>query len=435
MTGSSSKEKISADWVLLPDGWHQHVEIEFEDSGLISSLAASEGSNSHRVLIPGMVNVHSHAFQRSLVGLTQRFTRPEDDFWSWRTRMYSTAESLTPESQRENSTHLFREFLLNGYTTVCEFHYTHGAVDRGNAEIPALMCESLIQASNSSGIRMALLPVLYQEGGFGGRPPSADQRPFLLNTEVYLGLIDHVRTESSISDLQIVGYAPHSLRAVGLDSLRAILDHRSDSHPDSPFHIHISEQLREINESVLATGRRPVEWLLESCSVDEAWCLIHATHITKSEMKGIVESGATVGLCPTTEADLGDGFFPFPDFMEAGGSWAIGSDSNVCLSPSEELRLIDYQQRLTHRRRNVFHFDSALGAGTRLYLQACEGGRKAAGMPVGRIEVGSHADFIALNSEHRMSRGLSADETMNAYVYAGGRDLIEQVFVAGVPRL
>jgi len=434
MTDHSSDRKISAEWVLLPDGWHQHVEIRFDESGLISELLPSNGINSHHVLIPGMINVHSHAFQRGLVGKTQRFSRPEDDFWSWRTHMYSAVGKLSPDKQRTDSKNLFDEFIRNGYTTVCEFHYTHGAVERGNAEIPALTCEALLEAASDSGIRMLLLPVLYQQGGFGQRPASSDQRSFLLNTDVYLALIDHLRSESGISNLQRIGYAPHSLRAVTEDALRDLLDHRRDNAPDSPIHIHISEQIREINECVLATRKRPVEWLLDSCDVDQNWCLIHATHITSAELEGIVKSGATVGLCPTTEADLGDGVFPMVEFLDSAGNWAIGSDSNVCVNPCEEIRLIDYHQRLINRRRNVFHIDTALGSGTRLYLDACEGGRRACGMPVGRIESGSHADMIALRSDTDMTQGLSADEMLNAYIYAGGRDLIEEVFVAGNPR-
>ncbi|MCH7855670.1 MAG: amidohydrolase family protein, partial [Gemmatimonadetes bacterium] len=219
------------------------------------------------------------------------------------------------------------------------------------------------------------------------------------------------------------------------EALKDLLDHRRETAPDSPVHIHVAEQAREINECMLATGKRPVEWLLDSMDVDQSWCLIHATHISDSEMSGIVQSGATVGLCPTTEADLGDGHFPFEKYVGLSGSWAIGSDSNTSVSPVEEVRLLDYTSRLLQRRRNVFQFDGSLGSGTRLYQRACEGGRLASALPVGRIEPESHADFVALSTSHALTDGLSADEVLNSYIYAGGRDLIDQVFVAGNPQL
>lgn len=435
MSEFAPSQQISANWALLPDGWHQHVSIQIDQDGVITAIAPAIDANRVDLLIPGMINVHSHAFQRGLAGRTHRFSKPGDDFWSWRTLMYSAADEMTPVTQQSAGVRVFEEFLRNGYTTVCEFHYTHGAIDRSNAEIPALMCDALLRASGEVGIRFLLLPVLYQQAGFGDQPSSQDQRSFVLDTPVYLGLIDHLRAEMDLSTLQSIGYAPHSLRAVGYDALKDLLDHRRETAPGSPVHIHVAEQAREINECMLATGKRPVEWLLESMEVDQSWCLIHATHISNSEMTGIIQSGATVGLCPTTEADLGDGHFPFEKYVGLSGSWAIGSDSNTSVSPVEEVRLLDYTSRLLQRRRNVFQFDGSLGSGTRLYQHACEGGRLASGLPVGRIEPESHADFVALSTSHALTEGLSADEVLNSYIYAGGGDLIDQVFVAGNPQL
>ena len=434
MTERPAIKRIAAEWALLPDGWHQNVLIEVDEHGLISSVSSSSSATSDQtlgVVIPGMINTHSHAFQRKLVGRTQRFTRPEDDFWSWRSQMYKQAELLTPDVQGALSLELFGDMLANGYTTVCEFQYAHGAVERTNAEIPALMSSALIESGKAAGIRTLILPVLYQQAGFAMRPSERHQRPFVLTTPVYLGLIDHLHEMYDDSDTVSIGYAPHSLRAVGYDALMEMLDHRATEHPGAAVHIHVSEQVREVNECALATGRKPIEWLMQHANIDSSWCLIHATHATDPELADIRGVGVTVGLCPTTEADLGDGYFPFAAHVAANGSFSIGSDSNVCVSPCEELRLLDYQSRLAQRKRNALQFDSRSGTGTQLYQLALEGGRRASCLPVGRIETGSFADIVSLSSTHPLSRDRSPDEIMNAYVYSGGKEMIEHVLLGG----
>jgi len=434
MTQSNDIVSIGAHWALLPDGWHQSIRVEVDASGVITkrgSLSEGPVSTMVDIMIPGMINVHSHAFQRKLVGRTQRFTKPLDDFWSWRTKMYADVDGLTPAGQKDIAQELFSDLLRNGYTTVCEFQYAHGAVDRKNAEIPALMSDAIVKATKDTGIRTVLLPVLYQQGGFGKRPSSSDQRSFVLDTPVYLGLMDHLfETYSDHPNLSI-GYAPHSLRAVEFEALQHLLDHRKATAPNAPVHIHVSEQAREVNECKLWLGLRPIEWLLDNFSPDERWCFIHSTHATDDELSAIIESNVTVGLCPTTEGDLGDGAFPFADFLAKGGSFGIGSDSNVCVSPSEELRFLDYQARILSRKRNAFQFDGQVGSGTRLYQLALEGGRKASAQAVGRIEVGSMADFVELKEGHPLSQNRSPDEILNAYVYSASKDLIGQVFVSG----
>ena len=425
---------LHAEWVLLPDGWHQKMTIAMDSDGAILDVRPATVPTDCDVVIPGMVNAHSHAFQRSLLGRTQRFQRPEDDFWSWRSSMYRVAGNLTPEDQETIAYRTFKGMIARGYTTVCEFHYTHGAVQMDHAEIPVLMSEAVLRAAERAGIRIRLLPVCYQRAGFGQSSLLPQQRPFGLTTKVYLSLIDHLVSESALTSLQSIGYAPHSLRAVELDALRAIADHKDSRNPDAPIHIHVAEQVREINECVLSTRKRPVEYLMASVRVDASWCLIHATHTTDKELADLAHSGATIGLCPTTEGDLGDGFFPLTDYMRLGGTWAIGSDSNVCLDPTEELRMLDWQQRLHLRKRNPFRFDGSLSAGTRLYLAALEGGRRAAALSVGRIAPGYKADVVELKQDSVLSEGLSPDEILSAWIYSGEASLLGRVWTNGVER-
>ncbi len=435
MTSSRPVTTIGANWALLPDGWHQNVRIGVDAGGYVSSLGSTADGpvdQSAHVVIPGMVNIHSHAFQRKLVGRTQRFTKPGDDFWSWRTKMYADVAELTPSGQFECAASLYAEMLQNGYTTVAEFQYAHGATSRRDLENPALMSEALIQASIATGMRTLLLPVLYQQAGFGNQPASKDQKPFVLDTDIFLGLVDHLTKATKAEPLISIGYAPHSLRAVAYDALKAVLDHRVSNAPASPVHIHVSEQVREVTECMLGTGMRPIEWLFSHFNVDSKWCLIHSTHATQAELEAIIQAKATVGLCPTTEGDLGDGAFPCAEFLKKGGQFAIGTDSNVCVSPSEELRFIDYQARILSRKRNAFQFDGQYSAATRLYQKALEGGRMATSLPVGRIEIGSCADFVELREDHHLCQNKSADEVLTTYVYSAGKDLVGKVFVSGI---
>lgn len=430
--GPASKT-FHASWALLPDGWHQNMAVAVDENGLILSVAPSSQTPDTDILIPGMVNAHSHAFQRGLLGKTQRFQRPEDDFWSWRTGMYSQAGLLTPETQEKVAYQTFVEMVSSGYTTVCEFHYTHGASRMDHGEMPVLMSEAVLRAADRAGIRIRLLPVCYQHAGFGQAALRPEQRPFGLNTDVYLRMIEHLASESGLSGKQSIGYAPHSLRAVGLDTLRSIQDHRNSHLPNAPIHIHVAEQIREVHECVLSTRRRPVEYLMDAVGLDASWCLVHATHMTPEERRKLVPTGATVCLCPTTEGDLGDGFFPLADFVQENGRWAIGSDSNVCIDPAEELRMLDWQQRLSGRKRNPFRFDAAMSASTRLYNLALEGGRAASALSVGRIEKGSAADFIELNSDADLAAECSPDEILSAWIYSSHPTLKKQVIVGGQP--
>lgn len=422
---------ISAEWVLLPDGWHQRMAITIGAGGTILQVSPADGPLNGQIIIPGMVNAHSHAFQRGLLGKTQRFHRPEDDFWSWRSEMYRAATDLTPDDQERVAYQAFCGMIQRGYTTVCEFHYTHGAVRMDHGEIPLLMSEAVLRGAERAGMRIRLLPVCYQRSGFGQPSLLPGQRPFGLTTDVYLSLVDHLLQESSLTSLQSIGYAPHSLRAVDREALLAIVDHRDRHNSGAPIHIHVAEQVREVNECVLSTGRRPIEYLHETVELNDGWCLVHATHATQRERDYVVEADVTICLCPTTEGDLGDGYFPLAEFMQQGGRWAIGSDANICLDPTEELRTLDWQQRLHARKRNAFRFDGSLSAGTRLYLEALEGGRRASGLPVGRLNTGNYADFIELRRDVPLSEGLSPDEILTAWIYSGDPSLRGRIWVGG----
>lgn len=431
MDQASGSMAIHARCALLVDGWARNVRIEADEDGLISSVTTdtdpAPGDRRESTLIPAAVNLHSHAFQRMIVGRSERFESPDDDFWAWRSLMYRAVRELTPERLYECALDLYRDMLAAGTTTVCEFHYTHH-LHRGSPRESAL---AIVEAARDAGIRLTLLPVLYRYGGFGRRQPAEPQRAFVLRTEACLDLIDDLRSSGQECTLRI-GYAPHSLRAVDHDDIRALLDHRSATAPDAPFHIHVSEQVREVNEAMLALGTRPVAWLFDRFRPDAAWCLVHATHMDDRELAQLAASDAVVALCPTTEADLGDGIFPVGDFISAGGTIGIGSDSNITVSTAEELRLLDFQHRLLTRRRNALRLsradaESSIRPATWLWLQALRAADRATGLPVGAIKTGRAADFVVLASEE------SPDDALATFVYSASTALIDRVYVGGKP--
>lgn len=412
---------FQARFALTPDGWLERAVIHVVD-GRIERIEQNVGNVLPRrfdcnVLVPGCVNIHSHAFQALLRGKTGRFGSPDDDFWSWRESMYRTALDMRPDSLYEVARGLYTAMKRSGYTTVCEFHYVHGA--QCGAQMPLQMGKAVQEAARDAHIRLVLLPVLYRYSGFGSRAPRPEQRPFVLDPRPYLELCDALS-----SGFGSIGYAPHSLRAVAEEDIRAILTHRSSVRVDAPIHIHAAEQMREVNECVIAHGARPVQYILDRFKPDNRWCIIHGTHMDDSERRQLAASGATVGLCPTTEADLGDGRFALRSFFDVGGRTAIGSDSNVCFDPGEEIRFLDYQNRLETRRRNAFQLPSGHTVSTWLYGEMLRGGRQACGEDVGRLESGQWADFLDLSGEE------DPDEVLGAWIY-GDRTRIRTAFVAG----
>ncbi len=369
--------------------------------------------------LPGVANLHSHAFQRAMAGLAERQTDPADSFWTWRETMYAIAGRFTPELLQAVATQLYVEMLEAGYTTVCEFHYLHHAPGGGPYAPATAMSDALIAAAAAAGIRLTLLPVLYMAGGFDGRPLSERQRRFGHDVESFLQLLDELRAREG--PMLRIGCALHSLRAVPPDAMRAVL---AALPPDARLHIHVAEQLAEVRECVEARGARPVQWLLDNTDLDPRWTLVHATHLDDAEVRGIARSGATVALCPTTEANLGDGLFPLRTYLAAGGRWGIGSDSHVSVSPVEELRWLEYGQRLFQQRRNVAASVAMPSVGATLL----DGVRASAGRATGFDAV----DRVVLDAEDPLMAGATAADVADRWVFAGNRPLVRDVEVAGV---
>lgn len=371
--------------------------------------------------LPGLANLHSHAFQRAMAGLAERQGDPNDSFWTWRELMYRFAGRFDPDSLHAVACQLYAEMLEAGYTTVCEFHYLHHQPDGRPYDDPAAMSKALVAAARDTGIRLTLLPVLYMSGGFDGRPLSDRQRRFGHSLDAYLALLQQLR--GLRGETFEAGVALHSLRAVPADAMRALLSAIGDE--PMPVHIHIAEQLHEVEECLALRGDRPVRWLLDNAGVDARWTLVHATHLDAGEVAGIAASGATVAICPTTEANLGDGLFPLADYLAAGGHWGVGSDSHVSVSVVEELRWLEYGQRLRTHRRNVAVSPAQPSTGALLYSQAHAGGMRGCGQP------GSAADRVQLDGDAPALAGATAGDLLDRFVFAGNRPLVREVDVAG----
>lgn len=370
--------------------------------------------------VPGIANLHSHAFQRAMAGLAERQTHPEDSFWTWREIMYRFAARMDPDSSYAVATQLYAEMLEAGYTTVCEFHYVHHQPDGTPYADPAAMSKALIAAARDTGIRMTLLPVLYMTGGFDGRELSARQQRFGHDVDGFLRLLDALHR---LQDGMVrIGCAFHSLRAVPEAAMREVL---TVLPPDAPIHLHIAEQVGEVQDCLAVRDARPVEWLLREFPVDRRWTLVHATHLSREETLGIASSGATVAICPTTEANLGDGLFPLRDYLQAGGRWGIGSDSHVSVSPVEELRWLEYGQRLVTRHRNIAVTAASPSVGETLLCGVRVSAADATGF--------RHAadDTVLLDAEAPVLAGATPEDVVDRWLFAGNRPLVKQVRVAG----
>ncbi|MSQ63527.1 MAG: formimidoylglutamate deiminase [Betaproteobacteria bacterium] len=404
---------------LLPKGWARNVRIAVNDQGSLAELTEDgEGGEPLRgPVLPGMANLHSHAFQRAMAGLTEVRGAPDDDFWSWRELMYRFVQRLTAGQAQAVAKYLYIDMLKHGYTAVGEFHYVHNGSDE--------MLLRHLAAAKESGIAITLLPSLYRWSNFGRQPLQPRQKRFDSDPDFILKLLEKIRAHAS-PDV-VAGIAPHSLRAVDVDSLKALV---SSLPKGCPIHIHAAEQTREVEECVVTLGKRPVEWLLENMNVDEHWCLVHATHMTPGETTALAKSGATAGLCPTTEGNLGDGIFPLLAYRAAGGRYGIGGDSHVSRDPAEELRLLEYAQRLTARRRNLVVGERSQAVGTTLWLEAAAGG-KVLGRNMGAIALGARADLVVLDGDHPDLAGRSRDAIANAFVFSGATNLVRDVMVGG----
>jgi formimidoylglutamate deiminase len=412
---------------LSPQGWTRDTRLSVDD-GVISQLEINAqlqaGDEPLSVVMPGIPNLHSHAFQRAFAGLTEYKRHDTDTFWTWREAMFATALHFTPEEQFAVCQHLYRELLESGYTSVAEFHYLHA-----QPRVDALeMCQATVEAAKTTGIALTLLPVLYRQGDVGGAELSEGQRSFFLERDRYAELVVYLQKYSSDANVKI-GLAPHSLRAVNPDDMQWLLELLKTLPETTPVHIHTAEQTREVEACQKHLGSRPVEWLLDNMPVNKHWCLIHATHLTETETGQLANSGATVSLCPTTEASLGDGFFPLAAYLEQGGSFGIGSDSNVCVNPWEELRLLEGGARLQHQARNI-SATSRDSSGMRLLSKALNC-RDVLAHHVGHFEVGARADLLVINDEHPMLAGLSPERILDTLIFAHTPDMIQQVMTAG----
>jgi formimidoylglutamate deiminase len=426
------ERKLCFSSALLPSGWHDDVVVHLDADGLIVRVETAarppDGIRLAGFAVPGVANVHSHAHQRAMVGLAERSGPGADTFWTWREAMYGFALTMQPEDLEAVAAQLYVEALKSGFTVIGEFQYLHHQPDGAPYDEPAQMSLRCLAAAERAGIAITMLPTLYAYGNFGGEPPAGAQRRFITDADGFLGIVESLAGPVDKHDKWRLGVSPHSLRAVTADMLRDVL---AGVGQDAPIHIHVAEQAKEVADSIAWCGRRPVELLLDSFDVSPRWCTIHATHMTDEETTALALSGATVGLCPTTEANLGDGTFPAAQFLEAAGAIAIGSDSHVTVSPAEDLRQLEYSQRLAHRARNVLAGGSHRSTGRRLLEAAAHGGATATGQPTGAIKTGLRGDFVVLDPDHPALIGRRGDEAVDSWVFSGGSACVKDVIVAG----
>lgn len=418
------------DRILTAAGWRNGVRVQVDETGTVAALepgASPQGCKRIRgTVLPAMTNLHCHAFQRAMAGRTEVALAGKNDFWAWRDAMYSLANSLDPERLHAVAAQVYMEMLKRGYTWVAEFHYIHHGL---NGAPPEAMARALTEAAADTGIGLTLVPVLYRSSDFGGAPTLPEQRCFMLSPDGYLELLQ------ALSPAQgrrfRLGIGLHSLRAVPADDLHAVLEPARRLLPEAPVHIHAAEQQAEVDRCILHYGSRPVEWLLENVELDEAWCLVHATHMTPDETRGLAQRGCTAGLCPTTEADLGDGLFPLAAYLDAGGLWGIGSDSNVCMDPFQELQLLEYGQRLLRRHRNIAVDTATAHNGAFLWRGALAGGARACGLPAGGIALGNRADWIVVDDNHPGLFDKHEDFVLDALIFGGHTDTVLAVYAGG----
>ncbi|HEY8587128.1 MAG TPA: formimidoylglutamate deiminase [Rhodanobacter sp.] len=415
--------QFSAGHAWRAGGWQRDAvwQVELDDSA--SSPETTPEALGAWVL-PGMPNLHSHAFQRAMAGLAERRSKADDSFWSWRETMYAFAALITPEQLQAIAAQLYVEMLKAGYTHVCEFHYLHHQPDGTPYDQPEAMSLALIAAAREAGIGLTLLPVLYMSGGFDGRALTPRQRRFGHTLDGYLRLLEALRPH--MSDTVRIGIALHSLRAVPEQAMRELL--ADPAAQACPIHIHIAEQVGEVQDCLATRGARPVEWLFDHAQVDARWCLVHATHLTAQETTQLARSGAVAGLCPTTEANLGDGLFPLASYLDQGGVLGVGSDSHISVSPVEELRWLEYGQRLTSGHRNIAARGQGVSVGETLWAAALRGGTQAAGLP---LVAAPDADLIVLDDNAPALAARDARSMLDSFLFAGNVPLVRDVMTRG----
>lgn len=421
-----------AERALLASGWSCNVRLDVAPDGTLTHIRidadAADAERLRGPLLPGMPNLHSHAFQRVMAGLAEVAGNPQDSFWTWRELMYRLVGKLSPEQVEIIARQVYIEMLKAGYTSVAEFHYVHHDPDGVAYTNPAELALRISRAAETAGIGITLLPVLYAHAGFGGQAPNAGQRRFIHSSDSYLQLLDRLRPALANQPNQHLGVCFHSLRAVTAEQIHSVLAHERGP---APIHIHIAEQQKEVDDCMAWSGRRPLQWLYEHVDVDQRWCLVHATHAAADEVAAMARSSAVAGLCPTTEANLGDGIFPAVDFLAQGGRFGIGSDSHVSLSVVEELRWLEYGQRLRDQRRNRLHRPEQSNVGRTLFAAALNGGAQALGQPVAGLAVGQRADWLVLDGEDPYLASANVNDLLNRWIFASNRPVIKDVMVGG----
>ncbi|MBC9175437.1 formimidoylglutamate deiminase [Pseudoroseomonas ludipueritiae] len=429
--------RFHAAQALLPSGWVRDVLVEADDAGTILSASpdspAADAVRLSGVVIPGVPNLHSHAFQRAMAGLAERRSPPdardaeggEDSFWTWRQTMYRFVGRMTPEDAEAVAAQLYVECLEWGFTNVAEFHYLHHQPDGTPYAAPAEMALRHLEAARLAGIGITLLPSLYRHGGIFGKEPAPGQRRFLNDLDGYWRIVEDVRSAIAGDAQAGLGLAPHSLRAVTPAMLAELASF------NGPIHIHAAEQLREVAECEAATGARPVQWLLDHAPLDARWCLIHSTHMTDAEAMALAATGAVVGLCPTTEASLGDGVFNYPAYAKAKGRFGFGTDSHVGTSPRDEMRQLETSQRLARHVRSVATDVARPHPGLNLLKAALAGGAQVSARAIGAITPGQRCDLVELDPDHPALAGLEGDTLLDAWVFSGQGNPVRSVVFGG----
>ena len=428
----SASRSLFCQHVLLPEGWTSDVTLTIAANGSIASIEtgpAQSRASQHAAgpVVPALHNLHSHAFQRAMAGLAELAGSTDDSFWTWREAMYRLVGRMSPDDIEAVAAKLYSELTKGGFGHVVEFHYFHHAAGGRRYANPAETSLRILRAARATGIGLTLLPVFYAHAGFGGTEPGQGQRPFIHDADQFLALLDALKPECAATGATL-GLAVHSLRAATPEEMRTIL---SAEATGGPIHIHVAEQEREVEDCLAWSGRRPVEFLLDEMPVDGRWCAIHATHMTPGETIRLARSGAVAGLCPATEANLGDGIFPATDFARDGGAYGIGTDSHVATSVAEELRLLEYGQRLRDRRRNRLAGGPGASVGRTLFDAALKGGGQAAGQPTSGIRVGARADLVVLDGDNPFIAAATGDQLLGRWLFALGSEAIRDVMAAG----
>lgn len=415
---------------LLPSGWANDVQVVITGGAIAAvtpGVAPTAGDERHAIALPGLASLHSHAFQRGMAGLAELRGDSTDTFWTWRETMYRFALAMTPDDVAAVATLLYVEMLERGFTRVGEFHYLHHDRDGSHYADLAEMAARIAEAAEASSIGLTLLPSFYAHGSFGGAAPHDGQRRFICSVDQFIKLMAASRKAIANLPGANIGIAPHSLRAVAPDELAAIIPLADGG----PVHIHAAEQVKEVEDCLAWSGRRPVQWLLEHVPVDQRWCLIHATHTTSDEVSAFAKTGAVAGLCPMTEASLGDGIFPAREFLDAGGLFGVGTDSNVLVGVADELRQLEYGQRLKHRARNVLSGGAGHSTGRTLFDDALAGGGRALAQPIAGLTPGARADIVTLDIAHPSLAGRARDAVIDGWIFAAGSGAIDCVWAGG----